>query len=195
MATVAARPQLDSEELVVHRYSTHDYLRMIEAGVLGPSDKVELIDGIIVRMSPAGSRHNHVLTRLTTIFAPVFDRALPSVQGTLPVTEGQVFDPDFMLLRPRPGGYKLALPTPADVLLVIEVSETSLKRDQQIKLPAYAAAGIADAWIFKTEDESLRVCREPRQGRYASSQDYAGDQSIAPLAISDFPIKVCDVFT
>lgn len=178
----------------LHRFRTEDYLQMIETGVIGPADKVELIDGIIVNMSPAGSRHNHVLTRLAVLLAPLFNRALPSVQGTLVVGEDQVFDPDFMLLRIKPGGYKDALPRPADVMLLIEAAEASLRRDRQVKLPIYAEAGIADYWIADVEQESLTVCRDPRGRAYANVQTLSADATVTPLAIPDFHLRVGDIF-
>jgi len=178
----------------VHRFRTDEYLAMIDKGVLGPSNKVELIDGMIVDMSPAGARHNHVLFQLTTLFAPALDRAVVAVQGTLVVAEGQVFDPDFMLLRRKPGGYKTALPTPADVLLLIEAADSSLKRDREIKLPVYAAAGIAEYWIADLDTESLIVHRQPRGDHYAESRTLVGDQSVSPLEPADFSLTVRDIF-
>lgn len=194
MTTIDARSNRDVREVMVHRFRTDEYLAMIDKGVLGPSNKVELIDGMIVDMSPAGARHNHVLFQLTTLFAPALDRAVVAVQGTLVVAEGQVFDPDFMLLRRKPGGYKTALPTPADVLLLIEAADSSLKRDREIKLPVYAAAGIAEYWIADLDTESLIVHRQPRGDHYAESRTLVGDQSVSPLEPADFSLTVRDIF-
>src|SRR3989304_9191972 len=133
--------------LPLRRFSTAGYLQMIEAGVLGPRDRVELIGGIIVEKSPAGIPHNHFMIRITELFAPRLGRFQWAIQGTLTVAEGQVYDPDFMLLRRRPDGYKTRLPDAADVLLIVEAAESSLRRDQQVKLPVYAGAGIAEYWI------------------------------------------------
>jgi Uma2 family endonuclease len=194
MTTIDSRPPADADAFPLHRFSTDDYLQMIEVGALGPSDKVELIDGIIVDMSPAGPRHNHVLFQLTHLFAPVFQRTVIAVQGTLVVGEGQVFDPDFMLLRPKEGGYKHALPLPADVLLLIEAADTLLKRDRQVKLPIYAAAGVGEYWIADIDDESLIVHRDPHKDGYARSETLRGDQTLAPLALADFTLSVRNIF-
>ena len=81
------------------RFSTAQYLEMIEKGLIGPDDHIELVEGIIVDMSPAGSRHNQFLGQLNRLFAPLLDRMDIWIQGTLTVAEGQVYDPDLMLLR------------------------------------------------------------------------------------------------
>src|SRR5258708_4030394 len=111
------------EFLPLRRFSTADYLQMIEAGVLGRRDRVELIGGMIVEMSPAGIPHNHILIRIIELFGPLLGRFQFTVQGTLTVAEGHVYDPDFMLLRHREDGYKTRLPDAADVLLVVEAAE------------------------------------------------------------------------
>jgi Uma2 family endonuclease len=189
-----SRPRVEPHSLPLHRFSSEDYLRMVEIGVLGPSDRVELIGGIIVEMSPAGSRHNHVLSKLTVLFAAVFARAVPSVQGTLALTSGDVYDPDFMLLRAKPGGYKSALPRAGDVLLLIEASETSLKKDGKVKLPVYAAEGVGEYWIADVDAETLHVYREPRGDRYEQHQAMRGAEVVSPLALPDFRLKVGDLF-
>jgi Uma2 family endonuclease len=189
-----SRPHAEPHSLTLHQFSNDEYLRMVEIGVLGPSDKVELIDGIIVDLSPAGPRHSHVLTRLMVLFAPVFDRAIPSVQGTLWLAAGQLYDPDFMLLEPKPGGYKSALPRGADVMLVVEASETSLRKDAKVKLAIYAAQGIREYWIADVDAETLHVYREPRGDRYDQHQSLRGEQVVSPLALPDFQLKVGDIF-
>ncbi len=176
--------------LPLRRFSTDRYLQMIEAGVLGPNDRVELIGGMIVDMSPAGIPHNHFLIRLIELFAPLLGQYQFTVQGTLTVADGQVYDPDFLLLRHRPDGYKTKLPDAADVLLVIEASETSLRRDQQVKLPVYAAAGIAEYWIADLAQESIIVHRQPEGDSYRSVETHKGDEMVSPLAAPEFSFAV-----
>ena len=194
MTVAHAYIQVRGETLSPRRFSTGDYLRMIDAGLFNSSDRIELIDGIIVAMSPAGPRHHHVLTRLTTLFAPLYDRLLPSVQGTLILADGEVYDPDFMLLRPRPGGYKSALPQGPDVLLLVEASESSLKRDQHVKLPAYAAAGITDYWIADLDRETLILHRDPHGQSYRDIQTLSAHDTLSPLAAPDLTLQVQQVY-
>ncbi len=194
MTAAQAHIQVRGESLAARRFSTSDYLRMIEAGMFGPSDRVELIEGMIVARSPAGPRHHHVLTRLTTLFAPLYDRLLPSVQGTIILADGEVYDPDFMVLCPRPGGYKASLPQGSDVLLLIEASDSSLKRDQHVKLPASAAAGISEYWIADLDREALLVHRDPQGQSYRDIRTLTQHESVAPLAAPDLTIEVREVY-
>lgn len=188
-------PAVDVMQIApLHRFSTADYLEMIEKGVLGPDDHVELIGGMIVEMSPAGIPHNHFTIRVVELFAPLIGKFRVAVQGTLSVVEGQVFDPDFMLLRVRPDGYRTKLPEAADVLLVIEAAESSLPRDQKIKLPVYAAAGIPEYWIADLEREAIIIHREPEGSAYKVVERRQGDDSVSPAAAPELLFVVRHLF-
>ena len=180
--------------LPLKRFSTADYLQMIEAGVLGPKDRVELIEGMIVEMSPQGSHHNHFLMQLNRLFVPLWDRAIIAIQATVTISEGAVYDPDFLLLRQSADRYKSFHPTAADILLVVEASESSLPRDQKIKMPVYASAGIPEYWIADLERENLIVHRDPQPGGYRSIEKRSGDDIISPLAAPDFSFVVRQAF-
>src|SRR3989304_1664804 len=130
--TTIPQPAADFPNFLPLRpFSTADYLQMIEAGVLGPRDRVELIGGIIVDMSPAGIPHNRFLIHILHLLHPLLDRFSIAIQGTLTVAEGQVFDPDIMLLRQRSDDYKTKLPDAGDVLLLIGGAGDYLRRDQR----------------------------------------------------------------
>jgi Uma2 family endonuclease len=180
--------------LPLWQFSTARYLEMIEKGILGPKDRVELIGGVIVNMSPAGSRHNHFLGQLNRLFVPIFDKYEVWIQGTMIVSEGQVYDPDFLLLQRKPGGYKDQLPKSRDVLLVVEAAESSLRRDQQIKLPMYAAAGIAEYWIADLDKEVILVHREPVGDSFCSVEPRQHDEIISPLAGPEVSFAVRQAF-
>jgi Uma2 family endonuclease len=167
---------------------------MIEAGVLGPDDKVELIGGMIVQLAPQGSRHNHFLIELSRLFAPLWDRAILAVQATVTIAEGAVYDPDFLILRPEPERYKTRHPGPQDILLVVEAAESPLPRDQKIKLPVYATAGIPEYWVADLEDEVVIIHRDPQPGGYRLIETRRGDDVISPLAAPDFSFKVRQAF-
>lgn len=182
------------EFLPLGRFSTAQYLRMIEAGVLGPDDHVELIDGVVVEMSPAGIPHNGFLINIVDLFAPLLPRFQFAVQGTLPVAERQVFDPDFLLLDRRPDRYKTKHPGAEDVRLVIEAAESSLPRDQKVKMPKYASAGIPEYWIADLVNETLIVHRDPQPGGYMDVKSLGGDDVVSPLAAPDFSLVVRKMF-
>ena len=194
MATTGPSSASFPDFLSLRRFSSSDYLQMVEAGVLGPEDHVELIGGMIVEMSPAGIPHNHFLIRLIEIFALLVGSYQLSVQGTLRVSDGNIFDPDFMLLKYRPDGYKENLPTAEDVVLIIEAAETSLKKDVTHKLPIYAAAGITDYWIADLKEEVLLVHRDPHQSTYRSVETLQKDASVSPLAVPEFSVELLQAF-
>lgn len=172
------------------RFTTAQYLRMIEAGVLGPDDRVELIGGMITAMSPQGSRHNHFLIELNRIFIPLWDRATIAIQATVTIAEGSVFDPDFLLLRHDANRYKTRHPNASDIMLVVEAAESSLSRDQKVKMPIYAGAGIQEYWIADLDQEVLMVHHDPQPNGYRQVTTYSGDDVVSPLSAPDFSFAV-----
>jgi Uma2 family endonuclease len=194
MVTIPQRTAEFMQVAPLHRFSTADYLDMVGKGILGPDDRVELIGGIIVEMSPAGSRHNHFLGQLNELFGPLLGRVVIWIQGTLVVAEGEVYDPDLMLLRRKPGGYKNQLPGPQDVLLIVEAAESSMQRDQKFKLPIYAAAGIPEYWIADLDRELLIVHREPEGLAYRAIDTRQGDHLVSPLAAPEISFAVRNAF-
>lgn len=155
------------EGVTRHRISVNEYYRMAEVGLLAPDDRVELIEGEIVDMAPIGSRHGGSVYELNRLLVhAVGMRAVVLVQGPIRLGPRSEPQPDLALLRPRPDGYKRSHPTAAEVLLVIEVSDTTLKYDLQTKVPLYARHGIPAAWVFDLENRRLRSFRTPGEGRY-----------------------------
>lgn len=193
--TTILQPTFDLSQIApVHRFSTAHYLEMIEKGLLGPRDKVELIGGVILDMSPAGTPHNHYLIKVVRIFAPLLDHFEIAIQGTLTVSEGHVYDPDFMLLQKRENGYKSKLPDASDVALVIEASESSLRFDQRIKLPVYAAAGIPEYWIADLANEQIIVHRDSEGSAYRDVKTYRNEDVVSPLAAPELSFTVRQAF-
>lgn len=137
-----------TETVARYRFTVDAYARLRDAGLLREDDRVELIDGEIREMSPIGARHVSLVNRLTALLVRLAgDAAIVSVQNPIRLNEYNEPQPDLALLRPREDAYASALATPEDVLLVIEVADTSLAYDQQEKLPRYARAGIGEVWL------------------------------------------------
>lgn len=180
--------------LPVSRFTTEKYLHMVDAGVLGPSDKVELIGGVVVDMSPAGIPHNQFLIYIVDLFMPLLTDFQVAIQATLPLDEGNVFDPDFMLLRRKAEGYKQQYPQPEDVKLLIEASGSSLKRDREVKLSVYAAAGIEEYWIADLDQQAVIVHREPQGTTYRAIETRNNDDILSPLAAPAFSLTVRHLF-
>jgi len=153
--------------LTRHRLTVDDYYRMGEAGVFAPEARVELIDGEVIDMAPIGSRHGATVKRLIALLtAAVGARAIVSAQDPLRLSDLSEPEPDLMLLKPRPDFYGSAHPSAADVLLLIEVADTSARYDREIKLPLYARHGVAEVWIVDLDARLLRFFRAPASDAY-----------------------------
>jgi Uma2 family endonuclease len=176
-----------------HRYTVEDYRRMGEAGVLGEDDRVELIEGEIVDMTPAGSRHAGTVARLNrALDRAVGDHALVWVRNPIRLGDRSEPEPDLALLGPRAGDYTDRLPEAGDVLLVIEVSGTSQRYDREVKIPLYARHGVPEGWLVDLEADALHAFREP------SAEGYRQEARIANLgsvAIERLPGVTLDVGT
>ena len=144
-----------------------DYHKMAAAGILTQDDRVELIEGQIIAMSPVGSRHAACVKRINQLLTQqAQDRALVSVQDPIYLGTHSEPEPDVALLRPRDDFYAEAHPGPDDVLLVIEVADTTVATDRRIKAPLYARSGIAEFWLVLLEDDFIEVYRRPAERGY-----------------------------
>lgn len=150
-----------------HRLSVEDYHRMAEAGILGEDARVELIEGEIIDMTPIGSRHAAAVKRLNHILTlTIGDTAIVSAQDPVILDPHSEPQPDLALLRPRADFYQSAHPRPDDILLVIEVADSSLAYDRDIKLPLYARAGIPEAWLVDINAGRLTCFSRPGADGY-----------------------------
>jgi Uma2 family endonuclease len=150
-----------------HRFTVADYQRLGEAGILTEDDRVELIAGEIIAMTPIGPKHLWCLNRLTyAAVRAVGDRASVSVQNPIRLADDGEPQPDLAVLRRQDG--QDTVPTGADVLLVIEVADTSLAYDRGVKLPLYAAAGIPEAWLMDLAGEKIERHSDPGPAGYRS---------------------------
>lgn len=174
-----------------HRFTVEEYYRMAETGVLRPDARVELLNGEIIDMSPIGPFHGGVTNYLNEIFtAASKGRWLTSVQNPTRLDDHSEPQPDVMLLKPVPDFYRRRHPQPADVFLLVEVSDSSLTTDREDKIPAYGRAGIAEVWIVDLNELTVEVHREPHFTGYGSKSILrAGDQA-TPQA---FPAAAVDV--
>ncbi len=156
--------------MIRHRFSAEDFHKMAEAGILGEDDRVELIRGEVVELSPIGKRHAYVLNTLVDLLSPLRSNAVLSVQNPLVLFPDTEVYPDLVLLRPPRTQYRDRLPEAKDVLLVVEVAETSLDHDLKVKLPLYAKAGIPEVWVVDLVREKVHVFRKPQGEGYGEAQ-------------------------
>jgi Uma2 family endonuclease len=155
---------------------------MGETGILGPADRIELIDGEIIDMSPIGALHAAIVARLASHFSQrLGGAAVVWCQNPLRLDDINEPEPDIAILRPRADFYTSGHPGAADVLLVIEVSDSSLAYDLGTKVPLYARHGIPEAWVIDASTRRTRVFRQPIGGRYA---DESSAEPHEPLSCS-----------
>ena len=172
------------------RFSVDEYHRLGESGIIGPDERVELIEGEIIEMTPIGRDHASVVDRLTMLFARrAGDRAHVRVQG--PVTLRALASepqPDLLLLRPQPDYYRSGHPEPPHVLLAVEVMESSVAYDRRRKLPLYARAGFPEVWLVDVNVDVTSVYRGPTPAGYREERTVRQDDAIAPLALPDLAL-------
>jgi Uma2 family endonuclease len=174
-----------------HRLDVDAYYRMAEAGILTQTDRVELIDGEIFDMTPIGSADGGKTNRLNRLFARAAadGLALVRVQSPLRLDAYNEPEPDLMLLKPRDDDYQGRHPGAADVLLLVEVSETSLGYDRGTKVPLYAKSGVPEVWIVDLRGAAIEVYREPAGDAYAVAERRTSG-SLAPVLVPGVTIDV-----
>lgn len=151
-----------------HRITVQDYYRMAEVGVLAPDARVELIEGEIIDMAPAGSPHAGIVTRLhRRLHLAVGGTLIVRQQFPLHLDDYSEPEPDLVLVKRRSDDYVRSHPTPADVLLVVEVSQSSLRFDRERKLPLYARHGMPEYWIVDVVTPAVHIFHTPQGERYA----------------------------
>lgn len=177
------------QQIVRRRFTVHDYHRMGEAGILHEDDRVELIEGEIVEMAAIGTRHFSCVNSLTRLLIRgVGDDAVVSVQNPVRLNEDTEPQPDLAVLRPR--DYLEALPGPEDVLFLIEVSDTTLSYDRNVKLPLYARAGIAEVWIVDLASETVERHAGPSKDGYRRVEKARRAQTLASATLSGLALEV-----
>jgi Uma2 family endonuclease len=175
-------------------FTVDDYYRWGETGILSENDRTELIEGEILEMSPIGDPHMIAVTRASMIFARgIGDRVVVSVQNPAFIDRFNLPQPDVVLIRPREGFYGDGKPYPEDVVLLIEVSDSSLRFDREVKVPIYARSGIREVWIVDLQNAAIHVYREPKDKTYTSIETRHHGETVSPQAYPDFAVKVSDL--
>lgn len=176
------------------RFSVDDYLQLHERGIIPEGVRTELIEGEIRVMSPMGNPHISSTMRLIKLFAQrVGDRAEVLCQMDVTFGDYTLFLPDIALLRPEPTGYLDHRPEAADVLLIVEVSHSSLRYDRRRKLPLYARFDVPEVWIAALGEQVLDVYRQPVSGRYIDVEVLQPGDVVAPVAFPDVVLDVGEI--
>ncbi len=169
---------------------------MAEVGILKEDDRVELIDGEIIPMTPIGPQHAACVDWLTRLLIQrVSADIVVHVQNPLQLTNNAELYPDLALLRPKANRYRDRAPCPEDVLLVIEVSDTSLETDRSDKVPRYAEAGIPEVWLVDLNRQEVHIFRDPSGNQYRTFSMASGHTSLSLVLLSHVTLRVEEIFS
>lgn len=166
-----------------------EYHLMVGAGILHEDDRVELLEGAIVAMTPIGSGHAGTSNSLNrTLTMAVDNRGIVAVRNPIVLDHLNEPQPDFTVLRPRPDFYRGVTPRASDVLLVIEIADSSVRYDRNVKLPLYALHEIPEFWIVDLPAGEIEVCREPQGDTYKNSSRVARDGTLTIMTLPNITI-------
>lgn len=177
--------------IAVHRFSVQEYHRMAESGVLQPDERVELLEGQIIQMAAKGTAHSAAVSRIEKLLRNrLGDRGLLRFQDPVRLNDYSEPEPDVAVVHPDPSYYEDHHPTPEEVFWLIEVSDSTLKFDCEVKAPAYSRSGIQEYWVLDVNDRKLHVYRLPSATGYQSETILSEALTIAPVAFSDCTIAI-----
>ena len=180
-----------STDIVKKLFTVRDYHRMVDAGILSEHDRVELIRGEVVAMSPIGPAHGAVVDRINRALSRVVgDLAIVRVQGNVQLDEYNEPEPDIVLLRPNEDFYYSALPSPSDIFLVVEVSDSSLNYDRGLKAELYAETGIPECWVVDVKSRRVFVYSDPEGQAYRSVRELNLEDVVSPRFLPECAVPI-----
>jgi Uma2 family endonuclease len=183
-----------SVQIARRSFTVAEYYRMAEAGILSADDRVELLDGEVIEMSPIGSRHAACVDRLNKYLNGVSrQHFIVRVQNPIRLDDYSEPQPDIALLRIRSDFYAEAHPNPADVLIVIEVADSSVELDRQVKLPLYAHAEIQEFWLMNLPEDAVEFYAQPVNGEYQIAKIFARGETVSSQVVPGLQISVDEI--
>jgi Uma2 family endonuclease len=186
--------QLAKPRLNTFRLNVSQYHQMSEAGIFSENDKVELINGEIIEMSPIGRRHTACVNRLNSVFSQLLGKkVIIAVQNPITLNNLSEPQPDIALLKPRADFYESGHPQPQDVFLLIEVADRSLEYDRDVKIPLYASSGITEVWLVDIYEQVIIVYRYPSENGYSDIQKLSRGEKMSIQAFSEINLVVDDI--
>ena len=174
-------------------FTVDEFHRMGEIGILSESDRVELVDGEVRTMTPIGTKHAACVRRLTMALSRLPGSSLVSVQNPVRLDVHSELQPDIALLQPRPDAFAGAHPGPADVILIIEVVDTTGRYDREIKLPVYARAALPEVWLVDVLQDRIEVYTRPSSRGYDDVQHVARGERVHSTALPHLELAAEDI--
>jgi Uma2 family endonuclease len=176
------------------RFTVQQYERMVEAGVIRPDERVELLDGEVVEMPPIGPPHASRVDRCNAHLGRAFGAGvIIRVQSPLHLSDLSMPEPDITVLRHRDDFYAARHPTVADVLLLVEVGDTTARFDREVKLPLYASASVIEVWLLDVEASAISVFRDADPGGYQTLATAHQRDTLRPLALPGTAVAAADL--
>ena len=180
--------------LPTRKLAVEEFVQMAEAGIFDPDDRVEIIDGVIFEMAPIGKSHG---ARISIVLQVLMDKVPRNImkysQSTIRLDDGSGPEPDIALLTPEASMDRENIPRPEDILLVIEIADSTLRTDRTDKARRYAQNSITELWIFVLADDEIEVCRQPTPEGYADVQRYRRGDALTVQALPGVRLAVHDL--
>ena len=176
------------------KFTVDEYMQMVELGVLGKEDRLELVDGVILEMAPVGRPHELRVNRLVRLFIhAVPENVEVSIQGTIRLNDLSGPEPDIALLTPQASMDVVNIPSSEGIILVVEVAGSSLRTDRGEKARRYAESGIPELWIFILESDEIEVSRQPAPDGYTDVQVYRRGDTLTIQELPGIQFRVDDL--
>jgi len=183
-----------SVQVARHHFSISEYERMVETGILRQDDRVELIEGEVLEMSPIGERHAACVRKINLrLVRLVGDRSLVSVQNPIAIPEWSEPQPDIALLVPRRDFYSTGHPEPKHVQVLIEVADSSIDYDLTVKVPLYARAGVKEVWVIDLRKREVIVFTNSRLGAYRTRRVFGRNATFETKRVPGLAVSTNDL--
>ncbi|WP_346291192.1 Uma2 family endonuclease [Sphaerothrix gracilis] len=184
-------------QVLKRSFTVAQYHQMAEAGIFTPDERIELIEGEVITVAAIGFRHAACVDRAAQLFFRKFgDKAIVRVQNPVQLGDRSEPQPDIALLHPKADFYATQHPTAADIFLIVEVADSSLEYDRQVRVPLYAQQNVIEVWLIDIEHSALSVYQQPLSGKYQTVKAYGCDQcdqSLSCLAFPEISIAMADL--
>ncbi len=183
-----------SVQLLRRKFTVEQYHKMVESDILKEDDRVELIRGEIIEMSPIGTKHAACVNRLVNLLIQrLGERIILAPQNPVVLSDNSEPQPDVTLLQPREDFYENAHPQPKDIFLIIEVADTTVKYDREVKIPLYAEENINEVWLVDINEQCVEVFREPASDGYRNIHKFTRGESLTIQGFDDVNISVDEI--
>ena len=180
-----------SVQLLRRKFTVEQYQKMVESGILAEGERVELIRGEIIEMAAIGRRHAAGVNRLVRLFTQLLgDRAIISPQNPVELDDNSAPQPDIALLHPRSDFYEAGHPQPQNIFLLVEVADSTVETDREVKIPLYAEQGIVEVWLVDINAQCVEVYRHPTPTGYQDMQKFQRVQTLVIQAFPDINITI-----